>query len=115
MKGVSATKGHLASNGGLRAHSVDSDTFPYVVVAQGGGNSGTWWRVRFPDGSYSYKLSASAHSAEVDAKALKAGLISQMTELEFASAGGYQSRPELEPFILCQFAKDIAWHLAQVN
>ncbi|AUR85222.1 coil containing protein [Vibrio phage 1.070.O._10N.261.45.B2] len=32
--GVAATKGHLSSNGGLRAHSVD-DVFPWIVMQRG--------------------------------------------------------------------------------
>ncbi len=32
--GVASTKGHLASNGGLRAHSVD-DVFPWIVMQKG--------------------------------------------------------------------------------
>lgn len=49
--GVAATKGHLASNGGLRGHSV-GESFPYIVVAQGNPNSpeGIKWNVRAPHG-----------------------------------------------------------------
>lgn len=46
--GVAATKGHLASNGGLRGHSV-GDTFPYIVFAKGHPDN-LVWSVRCPNG-----------------------------------------------------------------
>ena len=42
------TSGHLASNGGLRGHSV-GDIFPFRVMAQGKIDSLTWHVIK-PDG-----------------------------------------------------------------
>lgn len=46
--GIASTSGHLASNGGLRGHSV-GDVFPYIVVAQGTFDN-LKWNVRAPHG-----------------------------------------------------------------
>lgn len=62
--GVQSTKGHLASNGGLRGHSV-GDTFPFIPFMQG-----TEYCVRHPDGTIT-KGCVSWHDAECEALHLK--------------------------------------------
>ncbi|AHK11941.1 p10-like protein [Vibrio phage CHOED] len=47
--GVLATRGHLASNGGIRGHSAGA-TFPYVVFAYGTPTA-LKWGVREPNGT----------------------------------------------------------------
>lgn len=48
MRGVQLTKGHLASNGGLRGHSV-GDSFPFIVFARGSFDD-IEWCVKSPSG-----------------------------------------------------------------
>lgn len=50
LKGVTATKGHLASNGGLRGHSV-GDNFPVVIGMQGNPHNRLYWFAQAPDGA----------------------------------------------------------------
>ena len=63
--GVAATAGHLASNGGLRGHSV-GDTFPWIVM-QRGDRIG----VLTPAGWFIPDLSSTWKSAELLASGMK--------------------------------------------
>lgn len=60
--GIASTKGHSASNGGLRGHSI-GDVFPYIVVAQGPFDA-LEWNVRGPNGLNVAEGYATAKQAE---------------------------------------------------
>lgn len=67
--GVQATKGHLASNGGLRGHSVGA-SFPFIVFASGCFDEITW-NVRAPSGELvgtGYKSASEAEEVAISFK-----------------------------------------------
>lgn len=64
--GVQATKGHLASNGGLRGHSV-GDKFPVVLGMQGSPHNRLYWFAQAPDGAEMLFPSYEAASEAADA------------------------------------------------
>jgi hypothetical protein len=47
-RGIAATKGHCAGNGGLRGHSVGG-VFPCVIYSYGNPNNGLLWGFISPD------------------------------------------------------------------
>lgn len=62
--GVNNTRGHLASNGGLRGHSV-GDCFPCIVIAVGVAGAHKWTFLT-PSGircAYDFDTAAEASSA----------------------------------------------------
>jgi hypothetical protein len=61
------TKGHIATNGGIRGHSA-GDAFPFTVVAKG---ASPIWVVRLPNGTYMEREHTTARNAEHEAVQMK--------------------------------------------
>lgn len=62
IHGVQSTKGHLASNGGLRGHSV-GESFPFIIFARGPFDD-IEWCVKSPSGDIIEEGLESASQAE---------------------------------------------------